>query len=192
MNLLDLVVGRPIKTSDERAEQIGPAQGIPIFGLDALSSAAYGPEAALSLLIPLGLDWRSIYRSDHRGHRDTTGDRIFFLSSDDRGLPSWRRLLYRGALQSGSIGEPACRGSAPGRLYPHRGRRNLRWRRRADFGRPFAAAVYGLVVHRDPDRRHHPESSWSARCGNGFRDSDLFLLRALCSPPSRRESFASS
>ena len=55
MNLLDLVVGKPIKTSDERAEQIGPMQGIPIFGLDALSSAAYGPEAALSLLIPLGL-----------------------------------------------------------------------------------------------------------------------------------------
>src|SRR6202171_64902 len=55
MNILDLVVGAPIKTSDERAEQIGPAQGIPVFGLDALSSAAYGPEAALSLLIPLGL-----------------------------------------------------------------------------------------------------------------------------------------
>src|SRR6266481_474045 len=55
MNILDLVVGKPIKTSDERAEQIGPTQGIPIFGLDALSSAAYGPEAALSLLIPLGL-----------------------------------------------------------------------------------------------------------------------------------------
>jgi amino acid transporter len=55
MNILDLVVGKPIKTSDERAEQVGPVQGIPIFGLDALSSAAYGPEAALSLLIPLGL-----------------------------------------------------------------------------------------------------------------------------------------
>jgi len=55
MNILDLVVGEPIRTSDERAEQIGPVQGIPIFGLDALSSAAYGPEAALSLLIPLGL-----------------------------------------------------------------------------------------------------------------------------------------
>src|SRR5256712_1190321 len=55
MNILDLVVAKPIKTSDERAEQIGPAQGVPIFGLDALSSAAYGPEAALSLLIPLGL-----------------------------------------------------------------------------------------------------------------------------------------
>jgi amino acid transporter len=55
MNILDIVVGKPIKTSDERAEQIGPAQGIPIFGLDGLSSAAYGPEAALTLLIPLGL-----------------------------------------------------------------------------------------------------------------------------------------
>jgi len=55
MNILDVLVGKPIKTSEERAEQIGPAAGIPIFGLDALSSAAYGPEAALSLLIPLGL-----------------------------------------------------------------------------------------------------------------------------------------
>jgi amino acid transporter len=55
MNIIDLIVGKPLKTSDERAEQIGPAAGISIFGLDALSSAAYGPEAALSLLIPLGL-----------------------------------------------------------------------------------------------------------------------------------------
>jgi amino acid transporter len=55
MNIVDVIVGKPLKTSDERAEQIGPAAGIPIFGLDALSSAAYGPEAALSLLIPLGL-----------------------------------------------------------------------------------------------------------------------------------------
>ncbi len=55
MNIIDALVGKPLKTSDERAEQIGPVEGIPIFGLDALSSAAYGPEAALSLLIPLGL-----------------------------------------------------------------------------------------------------------------------------------------
>ncbi|MGB7436433.1 MAG: amino acid permease, partial [Candidatus Acidiferrum sp.] len=55
MNLIDLVVGKPLKTSDERGEQVGIFSGIPIFGLDALSSAAYGPEAALSLLIPLGL-----------------------------------------------------------------------------------------------------------------------------------------
>jgi amino acid transporter len=50
-----VLFGRPLPTSDERAEQIGPLAGIPIFGLDALSSAGYGPEAALTLLIPLGL-----------------------------------------------------------------------------------------------------------------------------------------
>src|SRR6202140_1292673 len=55
MNISDLILGKPLQTSDERGEQIGPAEGIPIFGLDALSSAAYGPEAALSLLIPLGI-----------------------------------------------------------------------------------------------------------------------------------------
>src|SRR5580700_250074 len=54
MRTLDLLFGRPLATLDERAEQIGPSAGLPIFGLDALSSAAYGPEAALSLLIPLG------------------------------------------------------------------------------------------------------------------------------------------
>jgi len=54
MSFLDIVLGKPLATSDERAEQIGTSAGIPIFGLDALSSAAYGPEAALTLLIPLG------------------------------------------------------------------------------------------------------------------------------------------
>src|ERR1700693_3825361 len=53
--ILNLLFGRPLATSEERAEHIGPIAGIPIFGLDALSSAAYGPEAALTLLIPLGL-----------------------------------------------------------------------------------------------------------------------------------------
>lgn len=56
MQILDLLFGRPLATSEERAEHVGPAAGIPIFGLDALSSAAYGPEAALTLLIPLGLE----------------------------------------------------------------------------------------------------------------------------------------
>jgi amino acid transporter len=55
MSLFDLVAGKPLATSEERAEHIGPIAGIPVFGLDALSSAAYGPEAALTLLIPLGL-----------------------------------------------------------------------------------------------------------------------------------------
>ena len=55
MKLLDMLLGRPLATEDDKAERIGPGKGIPVFGLDALSSAAYGPEAALTLLIPLGM-----------------------------------------------------------------------------------------------------------------------------------------
>jgi len=55
VSILDVVLGRPLATSEERAEQIGALQGVPVFGLDALGSAAYGPEAALTLLIPLGV-----------------------------------------------------------------------------------------------------------------------------------------
>jgi amino acid transporter len=55
MSLTDSLFGRPLATSEERAEHIGVAAGIPIFGLDALTSAAYGPETAMALLIPLGV-----------------------------------------------------------------------------------------------------------------------------------------
>src|SRR5215831_12977072 len=54
MSVLDFLLGRRLASDQARAEQIGAAAGIPIFGLDALSSAAYGPEAALTLLLPLG------------------------------------------------------------------------------------------------------------------------------------------
>src|SRR5215469_3673926 len=55
MSITDSLFGRPLATSEERGEHIGVAAGIPVFGLDALTSAAYGPEAAMTLLIPLGL-----------------------------------------------------------------------------------------------------------------------------------------
>jgi amino acid transporter len=54
MPILDHLIGKPLAASDERAERIGPLAGIGVFGLDALSSAAYGPEAALTILITLG------------------------------------------------------------------------------------------------------------------------------------------
>ena len=54
MKLLDLILGRPLASSEDQQERVGPIAGVSVFGLDALSSAAYGPEAALTVLIPLG------------------------------------------------------------------------------------------------------------------------------------------
>jgi amino acid transporter len=55
MGLIDVLFGRPLASSEDEGQRITPTQGIPTFGLDALSSAAYGPEAALTILLPLGL-----------------------------------------------------------------------------------------------------------------------------------------
>jgi amino acid transporter len=54
MTLRDLLLGRPLASHELEGQKIGVATGIPLLGLDALSSAAYGPEAAMTLLLPLG------------------------------------------------------------------------------------------------------------------------------------------
>lgn len=50
----DTVFGRPLALRELEDNQIGVAGGIPALGLDGLASAAYGPEAALAVLLPLG------------------------------------------------------------------------------------------------------------------------------------------
>src|SRR5580698_3745665 len=55
MGIVNVLFGRPLASSEDEGQRISPTQGIPTFGLDALSSAAYGPEAALTILLPLAL-----------------------------------------------------------------------------------------------------------------------------------------
>ncbi|MBJ6763155.1 APC family permease [Myxococcaceae bacterium JPH2] len=52
--VLDFLLGRPLSTAQALHERIGIVAGVALLGLDALSSAAYGPEAALTVLRPLG------------------------------------------------------------------------------------------------------------------------------------------
>jgi amino acid transporter len=54
MGLTNLFFGRTLASDEEGEQRVGVLAGIPMLGLDALGSAAYGPEAALTLLIPLG------------------------------------------------------------------------------------------------------------------------------------------
>jgi len=55
VSLLDKLLGRPLKSSETKKEELGVATGVPVLGLDALASTAYGPEAALTILVPLGM-----------------------------------------------------------------------------------------------------------------------------------------
>src|SRR5690242_12841302 len=54
MTLRQLLFGRPLSDSEASSERLTVPSGVPVLGLDALASAAYGPEAALTVLLPLG------------------------------------------------------------------------------------------------------------------------------------------
>lgn len=52
MGFLDVLLGKPLASEEDSEQRVGVLAGVPTFGLDALGSAAYGPEAALTILIP--------------------------------------------------------------------------------------------------------------------------------------------
>ncbi len=54
MSLLKLLLGRPLANDEQPGHKVGVFTGLPAMGLDGLASSAYGPEAALTVLLPLG------------------------------------------------------------------------------------------------------------------------------------------
>jgi amino acid transporter len=54
VNVRKLVLGRRLANRELTEQKIGAFEGVAAMGLDGLGSSAYGPEAALTILIPLG------------------------------------------------------------------------------------------------------------------------------------------
>jgi amino acid transporter len=54
VNVRKLVLGRRLANREFSEQKIGAFEGLAAMGLDGLGSSAYGPEAALTILIPLG------------------------------------------------------------------------------------------------------------------------------------------
>ncbi len=54
MTLVELLLGRRLANNAEDSRKIGWLEAVPAMGLDGLGSASYGPEAALTIMIPLG------------------------------------------------------------------------------------------------------------------------------------------
>jgi amino acid transporter len=54
MSLFRFLLGRTLANSEQAERKITALEGVPAMGLDGLGSSAYGPEAALTVLIPLG------------------------------------------------------------------------------------------------------------------------------------------
>jgi len=56
MSFLNKVFGRALASWEETKEELNVIVGIPVLGLDAIASTGYGPEAALTVLMPLGAE----------------------------------------------------------------------------------------------------------------------------------------
>ncbi|MBV9053169.1 MAG: APC family permease [Hyphomicrobiales bacterium] len=54
MPLLKLLLGRRLANEEHTARKITAFEGVPAMGLDGLGSSSYGPEAALTAMMPLG------------------------------------------------------------------------------------------------------------------------------------------
>src|SRR5215472_9596280 len=54
MSLWSVLIGRRLANEEAASRKITVAEGVAAMGLDGLSSSAYGPEAALTILMPVG------------------------------------------------------------------------------------------------------------------------------------------
>src|SRR5947209_15446502 len=62
MDLFNILIGRRLANEEGKARKITAIEGVPAVGLDGLGSSAYGPEAALTILIPLGAEGLHLIR----------------------------------------------------------------------------------------------------------------------------------
>ena len=140
MRLRDILFGRRLANREQASRRIGWFQAVPAMGLDGLGSASYGPEAALTVLTPLGLlglAWIGPVTAAivvllavlYLSYRQTVA-----------AYPDQRRGLHRRQGQPRRLRQPAGGRGADDRLCAERRGRRLRRRRRADLGRAAAAA----------------------------------------------------
>jgi amino acid transporter len=54
MSWTSILLGRRLANREQAERKLGILSGVPALGLDGLGSSSYGPEAALTILIPLG------------------------------------------------------------------------------------------------------------------------------------------
>ena len=122
-----------------------------MFGLDALSSAAYGPEAALTTSDPAGRGRHRLLGSHQRRHHHPADHRLFLLPADHRRVSGGRRILHCGAREPRARCRFAGRRRADDRLRSGGCRGDLGRGRRAGIGRARLAAshagdVSGILV----------------------------------------------
>ena len=106
--IFDFILGRPLASNEDAGQRIDALRGVSMFGLDALSSAPYGPEAALTILLPVGLAGLPYILPISAAIIALLIVVYFSLSANHRRISEGRRLLY------GSPRKPRCEARSGG------------------------------------------------------------------------------
>ena len=114
-SITSLFLGRTIANREADELKIGVFEGVPAMGLDGLGSAAYGPEAALTILAGAGAAGLGVVNPITWIIVVLLAALYFFYRQTTARLPRQRRLLH------GRQGELGCRRGAPGRRRPDGG-----------------------------------------------------------------------
>src|SRR5260370_23995716 len=173
MSAMDLLFGRPLSSSEERGERLGPGAGSPVLGLDALSSAAYGPEAGLTLLIVLGtagiayivpitISIIILLVIVYFSYRQT-------IESYPNGGGSYTVAGQNLGPFAGLLA------AAHDRLRFDGSSGNFSGRWRACLGCPISRAPHTATLPRHPAAHYAREFTWRPRNGSSFHDSDVPL-----------------
>ena len=177
MGLVNVLFGRPLASSEDQGQRITPAQGIPTFGLDALSSAAYGPRSGADRSPVPWSCRRPLYRSFDGRHHRLADHRVFQLSADHRRVSGRRGLLHGGEGEPGTPSRLAGGGGADDRLFTERRGGDLGRDWGVGLRRTFASEVHLGLVSGSPGDSDHREPARRLRCWFGFHRAHISLCR---------------
>jgi hypothetical protein len=93
MDFFRILIGRRLANEEGQARKITAVEGVPAMGLDGLVSSAYGPEAALTILIPLGAEGVNLIQPIMAAILVLFGTPLLFISTDHRSLSPQRGFV---------------------------------------------------------------------------------------------------
>src|ERR687883_628611 len=109
-----LVLGRPLRSVEAQDERLSQSRALGAFGLDALSSVAYGPNEILYVLILAGAAGTRFSLPGAPAITALLAIVITPYPQTPFAYPNRRRLVHGGAGEPGHAGGPAGRRRADG------------------------------------------------------------------------------
>lgn len=181
MSLFELLFGRRLANEEYIERKIGAFEGVPAMGLDGLGSSSYGPEAAMTVLMPLGA-----IATAYIGL--VMLPILALLPPDDPRISEQRGRLCRFEAEPGHQFRAGGSRRANDRLRAQCGGRHLRWHWSAHVCGSVPSSIYVGIMPAHPTLGHHLEPARHRGRGPCVGASYLSLHGKLYPDPRDRRT----